>query len=71
MLGIELLDVKIAKEKVLGRELAADETIRLYVKDHLQPEKQPEIRELKKGLSKLSQENSLKNLTNKGKLRTF
>jgi len=30
LLGIELLDVKIAKEKELGRELTADETIQLF-----------------------------------------
>ena len=30
LLGIELLDVKIAKERQLGRELTADETIQLF-----------------------------------------
>jgi hypothetical protein len=30
LLGIELLDMKIAKEKELGRELTADETIQLF-----------------------------------------
>jgi hypothetical protein len=30
LLGIELLDVKIAREKELGRELTADETIQLF-----------------------------------------
>ncbi|MGB9854299.1 MAG: hypothetical protein ACPLRY_05800, partial [Candidatus Bathyarchaeales archaeon] len=33
LLGIDLLDVKVAKERLLGRELSKDEELELYEKE--------------------------------------